>query len=47
MMTKANVNTMFTVFTAGCVIIAIPISLLFIYMQKFYVEGVTSGAVKG
>ena len=47
MMTKSSSNTMFTVFTAGCVIIAIPISLLFIYMQKYYVEGVTSGAVKG
>lgn len=47
MMTKGNVNRMFTVFTAGCVIIAIPIALLFIYMQKYYVEGVTSGAVKG
>jgi len=27
--------------------IAIPISILFVVMQKFYVEGVTGGAVKG
>jgi arabinogalactan oligomer/maltooligosaccharide transport system permease protein len=37
----------FTVFTAGSVIVAIPIILLFLSLQKFYVEGVTSGAVKG
>ena len=29
------------------VMIAIPISILFVVMQKFYVEGVTGGAVKG
>jgi arabinogalactan oligomer/maltooligosaccharide transport system permease protein len=34
-------------FTAGCVLIAIPITILFILMQRFYVEGVTSGSVKG
>ncbi len=37
----------FTVFTAGSVIVAIPIISLFLSLQKFYVEGVTSGAVKG
>lgn len=47
MMTKTTANSLFMSFTAGCVMIAIPITLLFIYMQKFYVEGVTSGAVKG
>ena len=31
----------------GGVMIAIPISILFVVMQKFYVEGVTGGAVKG
>ena len=28
-------------------VLQIPISILFIIMQKFYVEGVTGGAVKG
>jgi ABC-type maltose transport system permease subunit len=28
-------------------IVAIPIILLFLSLQKFYVEGATSGAVKG
>ena len=37
----------FSVFCAGGVIVAIPISVLFILMQKFYVEGITGGAVKG
>ncbi|GAB5056011.1 hypothetical protein COSHB9_03980 [Companilactobacillus alimentarius] len=46
MMTKTTANSLFMTFTAGCVLIAIPITLLFIYMQKYYVEGVTSGAVK-
>jgi arabinogalactan oligomer/maltooligosaccharide transport system permease protein len=34
-------------FCAGAVIVAIPTSLLFIFMQKYYVSGVTGGAVKG
>ncbi|WP_376716779.1 sugar ABC transporter permease [Enterococcus asini] len=46
MMTRTTANSLFMTFTAGCVLIAIPITLLFIYMQKFYVEGITSGSVK-
>lgn len=46
MMTKTTANSLFMTFTAGCVLIAIPITLLFIYMQKYYVEGITSGSVK-
>ena len=34
-------------FAAGCVIVAIPIVTLFMFLQKYYVEGVTAGAVKG
>lgn len=37
----------FSIFCAGGVIVAIPISILFVIMQKFYVEGITGGAVKG
>lgn len=36
----------YTQFFAGCVVISIPIAILFLLTQKFYVEGV-SGAVKG
>ena len=34
-------------FCAGAVIVAIPTSILFMFMQKNYVGGVTGGAVKG
>lgn len=40
-------STYFTCFAAGSVIVAAPIVLLFMFMQKYYVEGVTGGAVKG
>lgn len=36
----------YTEFFAGCVMISIPIAILFLFTQKYYVEGV-SGAVKG
>jgi arabinogalactan oligomer/maltooligosaccharide transport system permease protein len=36
----------YTTFFAGCVIISIPIAIVFLLTQRFYVEGV-SGAVKG
>jgi len=38
---------LFTQFAAGCVCVAIPIVTLFMFLQKYYVEGVTAGAVKG
>ena len=40
-------TNLFTQFAAGCVIVAIPIVTLFMFLQKYYVEGVTAGAVKG
>ena len=39
-------NTWFTTFCAGASIVGLLIGGLFIFMQKYYVEGVTSGAVK-
>ncbi|WP_155287108.1 sugar ABC transporter permease [Lacticaseibacillus zhaodongensis] len=45
--TKGTSTLYFTQFIAGCVIIAIPITILFIIMQKFYVNGITAGADKG
>ena len=44
---KTLIGQYFAVFCAGGVIVAIPISILFVIMQKFYVEGITGGAVKG
>jgi len=45
--TKGNATQYFAQFVAGCVVIAIPITILFIFMQKFYVKGITAGADKG
>ena len=44
---KTLIGDYFAIFCAGGVMTAIPISILFVLMQKFYVEGVTGGAVKG
>ena len=40
-------NTYYKQFLAGSVVVAFPITLLFLKMQKYYVEGVTAGGVKG
>ena len=37
----------FTRFCAGGILVAIPVTVLFMALQKYYVEGVTGGAVKG
>lgn len=37
----------FTLFAAGAVLIAVPITLLFVFLQRFLVQGLTSGASKG
>lgn len=47
MLDKSLLSHYFTQFCAGGVLVSIPISILFAIMQKFYVEGVTSGSVKG
>lgn len=47
MVDKANIYQYYTVFCAGSVVVAIPIVLLFIRLQKYYVAGVTGGATKG
>lgn len=44
---KVNRNRYFAQFCAGGVLVSIPISVLFVLMQRFYVEGVTAGSVKG
>ena len=47
MLEREFIGTFYTQFAAGAVIVSIPIAGLFISMQKYYVEGVTGGAVKG
>lgn len=46
MLEKEYIDSWYTSFAAGAVLISIPIAILFLCMQKFYVDGV-SGAVKG
>ncbi len=47
MLSRENLYQYFTRFCAGAVLVAIPITVLFLCMQKYYVEGVTGGSVKG
>lgn len=47
MLEREFINEFYTQFAAGCVLVSIPIALLFISMQKYYVEGISGGAVKG
>ena len=44
---KEFVVNYFKRFLAGSVIVAVPISALFLFLQRYYVEGVTAGGVKG
>ena len=37
----------YTLFCAGGVVVALPVAILFMCLQRYYVEGVTGGAVKG
>ncbi len=46
MLEKEYIDSWYTSFAAGAVLISIPIAVVFLMTQKFYVEGVT-GAVKG
>lgn len=46
MLQKEFIEYYYTTFFAGCIIITIPAVILFVFIQRFYVEGV-SGAVKG
>ena len=46
MLEPEYIDYYYTQFYAGCVLISIPISILFLLSQRCYVEGV-AGAVKG
>ncbi len=41
-----RIDTYYTQFAAGAVVVAVPIVILFVWLQRFYVEGL-SGSVKG
>ncbi|HIX78203.1 MAG TPA: sugar ABC transporter permease [Candidatus Fusicatenibacter merdavium] len=46
MLEKEYIDSWYTSFAAGAVLISIPIAILFLCLQRFYVDGL-SGAVKG
>lgn len=46
MLEKEYIDSWYTCFAAGAVVVSIPIAILFMITQKYYVEGM-SGAVKG
>jgi arabinogalactan oligomer/maltooligosaccharide transport system permease protein len=47
MLLKTLINNYFAQFCAGGILVSIPISILFIIMQRFYVDSIAGGAVKG
>ena len=47
MLSREMIDKYFTQFAAGAILVALPVTVLFIFLQRFYVEGVTGGAVKG
>ena len=44
---REQIQQYFTVFCAAAVIVAIPITVLFMWLQRYYVEGIAGGSVKG
>ena len=46
MLTRDNIEEWYTCFAAGAILIAVPISILFLTLQRYYVEGL-AGSVKG
>jgi len=47
MVSKEYKQNYFKMFLSGSVIVAVPITILFLKLQNYYVEGVTAGGVKG
>jgi arabinogalactan oligomer/maltooligosaccharide transport system permease protein len=44
---SGSTNVNFTNFAAGAVMVALPITLIFMYFQKYFVEGMLAGSTKG
>ena len=45
-MINSNTNNNFTTFAAGAVLVAVPITLLYVRLQKYLIQGITAGANK-
>ena len=46
-LSQDQINKKYTMFCAGGGLVAVPVTVLFMCLQRYYVEGVTGGAVKG
>ena len=46
-LSRVNLNEKYTMFCSAGVVVAVPVTTVFLLLQKYYVEGVTGGAVKG
>lgn len=46
-MISGDTNKNFTNFAAGAVLVAVPITLIFMFFQKYFIEGIVAGASKG
>lgn len=46
-MVANETNSSFTLFAAGAVLVALPITVLYMYFQKYLINGITTGADKG
>ena len=46
-LSQDQIDKKYTMFCAGGVLVAVPVTVLFMCLQRYYVEGVTGGAVKG
>ena len=44
---REQIQQYFTTFCAAAVVVAVPITALFMWLQQYYVEGITGGSVKG
>lgn len=44
---QTGANDNFTMFAAGSILVAVPITILFLVLQKHIVKGLSAGAVKG
>ena len=46
-LSQDQIGKNYTMFCAGGVLVALPVTILFLFLQRYYVEGITGGAVKG
>lgn len=45
-MISSDTNNNFTMFAAGAVLVAVPITVLYVCLQKYLIQGITAGASK-